>query len=119
MAYANEDAGPGGNGFFLPEEKMPELAVLAVKQELIDNRFCKITDITPVKGGSKEHQYLKYEAVSLLSGETYTINNYLSPYKFCSIETLEKAIDDLKEDLVEEKYEDMKYLIKKIKETTK
>ena len=26
MAYANEDAGPGGNGFFLPEEKMPELA---------------------------------------------------------------------------------------------
>ena len=70
------------------------VSVLAVKQELIPNRFCKITDITPVKGGTKEHQYF-------------------------SIEELETAIDNLKEDLVEEKYEDMKYLIKKIKETTK
>ena len=33
------------------------VSVLAVKQELIPNRFCKITDITPVKGGTKEHQY--------------------------------------------------------------
>ena len=95
------------------------ISVLAVKQELIPNRFCKITDITPVKGGTKEHQYLKYEVVSLLGEEKYTVNNYLSPYKYCSIEELETAIDNLKEDLVEEKYEDMKYLIKKIKETTK
>lgn len=94
-------------------------SIIAVKQELIPNRFCKITNITPVKGGTKEHQYLKYEATSLLGEETYTINNYLSPYKYCSIEDLEIVIEDLKENLVEEKYEDMKYLIKKIKETVK
>lgn len=94
-------------------------SILAVKQELIPNRFCKITNITSVKGGTKEHQYLKYEVVSLLGEETFIINNYLSPYKYSSIEELETVIDNLKEDLVEEKYEDMKYLIKKIKEITK
>lgn len=95
------------------------LPVIAVKQELVPNRFCKITDIKTVKGGSKEHQYLEYEATSLLGEDTYIINNYLSPYKYCSIEELEQAIDSIQEELVKEKYEDMKYLIKKVKEMTK
>lgn len=92
------------------------LSIIAVKQELIPNRFCKVTKITPVKGGTSEHQYLKYEATSLLGDETYTINNYLSPYKYCSIEELETIIEDLKEDLVQKKYDDIKNLISEIKE---
>lgn len=93
--------------------------IIAVKQELIPNRFCKITDIETVKGGSEEHQYLEYKAASILGESTYTINNYLSPYKYCSIEELEQSIEYLQDNLVEDKCNDMKYLIKKIKESTK
>lgn len=92
------------------------LSVIAVKQELIPNRFCKVTEITPVRGGTSEHQYLKYKVTSLLGDEIYTINNYLSPYKYCSIEELETIIEDLKEDLIEKKYDNIKHLISEIKE---
>lgn len=94
--------------------------VLAIKQELIPNRFCRISNITTVKGGSNKEQYLQYSATSLLDDNiTYTINNYLSPYKYCSLEELEQSIEFLKDGLVEENYDNMKYLIKKIKEMTK
>ena len=95
------------------------LPVLAVKQNLIPNRFCRITNIKTVKGGTDEEQYLEYEATSLLGDETYTFNNYLSSYQYCSLEAIEQAVEDLKPQLLEERYEDMKYLIKKVKEIIK
>lgn len=95
------------------------MSVLAIKQSLIPNRFCKIIDTKVVKGGTEKEQYIEYKAVSLLGDTTYTFNNYLSPYQYCSIETVEKTIDELKPNLLEDKFEDMQYLIKKIKEIIK
>jgi hypothetical protein len=94
-------------------------SVLAIKQNLNPNRFCKITDIKTVKGGTDKEQYLEYKASSLLGEEEYTFNNYLSPYQYCSIETLENAIEEVKDILLEEKLEDMQYIIKKVKELIK
>ena len=34
-------------------------SVLAIKQNLNPNRFCKITDIKTVKGGTDKEQYLE------------------------------------------------------------
>ena len=90
-------------------------SVLAEKQNLNPKRFCKITEINTVKGGTEKEQYLQYKASSMLSEEEYTFNNYLSPYQYCSLETVENVIEELKPNLLEDKYEDMQYIIKKIK----
>ena len=92
------------------------LSVIAVKQSLIPERFCKVTCIKPVKGGTEETKYLEYTATSLLGEEVYTFNNYLSPYQYCNLEELETNIESIKPKLLDEKYNDMKQLIDKIKE---
>ena len=92
------------------------LPVLAVRQCLIPERFCKVTCIKPVKGGTDEERYLEYTATSLLGEEVYTFNNYLSPYQYCNIETLEKEIDLIKSELLSENYTEMKKIINDIKE---
>ena len=94
-------------------------SVLAVKQELMAYRFGSIIEAKPVKGG-KQEQYMEYTVQSLTNASTkFIINNYMSPYKTCTLLELEEAIKELEPVLNQSKLEDINYLIKKIKEMTK
>lgn len=90
---------------------------LAVRQELIEDRFCKIIEENPVNSGNENEKYMQYKLESLVDGEVYTTNNYLSPYRFCSLQTLEKTIEELSSILEEDRKTIMLDTINKIKET--
>lgn len=91
---------------------------LVMLQTLKADKFCKVISMTPVKGGSENEQYMKYELQSLYNDKKiYTVNNYLSPYQYCSLEELEKTLEEVKELILPERLEDMNYLLKKIKES--
>lgn len=107
-----------GNIFYLHMFKLAD--VLSVKQELDKNRFVKITNETPVKGGSKDEQYMQYEATSLLEkGKTYTVNNYLCPFNLTSINELEMTLDYLEPVLQADKLKEMQNIIEEIKSLEK
>ncbi len=89
---------------------------LAIRQEVIEDRFCKVIEENYVKGGSNDEKYIQYKLKSLNSGEIYDINNYLSPYKFCNLQTLEETIEKLSNILQEERKEVMLNTINNIKE---
>lgn len=90
---------------------------LAIKQELIKNRFCKIIEVIPVKGGNKEQQYLQFKVQSLFSDNIYTINNYLCSYKFCELKELEKAINNISPLLLDNKLEQINAILQEVKDT--
>lgn len=93
---------------------------LVMLQALKPDKFCKVISMTPVKGGSENEQYMKYELQSLYNDKKiYTVNNYLSPYQYCSLEDLEKTLEEVKELILPERLEDMIYLLKKTKESIK
>ena len=89
---------------------------LAVRQEVIEDRFCKIIEENYVKGGNATERYLQYKLESLNSKEVYDTNNYLSPYKFCNLQTLEETIEKLSDILQEDRKKIMLDTIDKIKE---
>lgn len=89
---------------------------LAVRQEIIEDRFCKIIEENFIKGGNATERYLQYKLESLNSKEVYDINNYLSPYKFCNLQTLEETIEKLSDILQEDRKQIMLDTINKIKE---
>ena len=89
---------------------------LAVRQEVIEDRFCKIIEENYVKGGNDTERYIKYKLESLNSKEIYNNNNYLSPYKFCNLQTLEETIEKLSDILQEDRKKIMLDTIDKIKE---
>lgn len=41
--------------------------ILLVTQELKEERFCKIIEVTPVKGGKEGEQYINYKVQSLFT----------------------------------------------------
>lgn len=103
-----------GNVFYLHMFKLAD--VLSVKQSLDKARFVKITKETPVKGGSKDEQYMQYEATSLIDNKkVYTVNNYLSPFNLTSINELEMTLDYLKPVLQTDKLKEMEQIIDEIK----
>lgn len=91
---------------------------LLVRQKLIKDRFCKVIDIIPVKGGDDNNQYLQYVVKSIFADRTYTINNYLSSYNFCELNDIDIFIDKYKNILAPEKIEAMKNILKEVKEKT-
>lgn len=93
--------------------------IILVTQELKADRFCKVIDITPIKGGKEGEQYLNYKVQSLFTNKIYEINNYIGPYSGISIEAVEEIINNHKNDFVEQKLEDMLYLIEKVKDMIK
>lgn len=94
-------------------------SILLVTQELKADRFCKVTDITPVKGGPEGEQYIKFKVQSLFTNKVYEINNYFGPYSGISLNTLEELLETHKDDFVPEKLKDMTYLIDKVKEMSR
>ena len=88
---------------------------LAVRQELIKDRFCKVIEANAIKGGSNNEQYMQYKLQSLNSDRIYTTNNYLSPYRFCLLSELEESIENISSILREDKLEEMKQILEEIK----
>ena len=88
---------------------------LAVRQELIKDRFCKVIEANAIKGGSNDEQYMQYKLQSLNSDRIYTTNNYLSPYRFCLLSELEESIENISSILREDKLEEMKQILEEIK----
>lgn len=91
-------------------------SVLTMQQKLIDYRFGKVIEIKRVNGGKEDEQYLQYSVQSLLNpNKIYKTNNYLSPYKLCSLSELESAIKELDEIILPEQKDDIELLINTIK----
>ena len=88
---------------------------LAVRQELIKDRFCKVIEANAIKGGSNNEQYMQYKLQSLNSDRIYTTNNYLSPYRFCLLSELEESIENISSILREDKLKEMKQILEEIK----
>lgn len=90
---------------------------LAIRQELIKDRFCKVIEAKAIKSGDdKEHmKYMQYKLQSLNSDEVYTTNNYISPYRFCSLSELEQTIEKILPVLQEDKLKEMNEIIEEIK----
>lgn len=104
-----------GNIVYLHMFKLAD--TLAVKQELDKSRFVKITKEIPVAGGKQGEQYMQYEAVSLFDNKkVYTVNNYLSPFNFTSINELEMILDYLEPILDASQLEKMQLVLEEIKE---
>lgn len=90
---------------------------LVMLQTLKPDKFCKVVGITPVKGGKDGEQYMKYELQSLYNkNKVYIVNNYLSPYQYCTLEELENTMEEVKELIQPERFKDMSYLLNKTKE---
>lgn len=88
---------------------------LAVRQELIKDRFCKVIEEKVVKGGNEDEKYIQYKLESLYTGKTYLTNNYLSPYRFCDLSALEETIEKISPLMQEDKLESIRQLIDEIK----
>lgn len=88
---------------------------LAIRQELIKDRFCKVIEEKVVKGGSENEQYMQYKLESIFTGKIYLTNNYLSPYNFCDLKTLEETIERLSSLMEDNKLESIKQLIDEVK----
>ena len=93
--------------------------IVLVTQELTADRFCKVIEITPIKGGTEGEQYINYKVQSLFTDKIYEVNNYFGPYSGISLGNLEELLNAHKDDFVPEKLEDMMYLLNKVKETCK
>lgn len=82
---------------------------LAIRQELVKDRFCKIIEVNRIKSVSDEDNYLQYKLESLETKKVYVVNNYLSPYNFCHLIDLEKSIEKvssiIREDNLKKIYE--------------
>ena len=80
--------------------------------------MCEYNSISPVYDNSFGifRNYLQYKLESLNSKEVYDTNNYLSPYKFCNLQTLEETIEKLSDILQEDRKKIMLDTIDKIKE---
>lgn len=92
---------------------------LLVRQKLNKDRFCKVVDIIPVKGGDEKNQYLQYVVKSLFADRTYTINNYLSSYNYCELNDIDIFIEKYKNKLAPQVIENMENILKEVKEKTK
>lgn len=104
-----------GNIVYLHMFKLAE--TLAVKQEMDKNRFVKIIEETPVKGGKQGEQYMEYKAVSLFNPDKiYTINNYLSPFNFTDLSELEMILDFIEPTVDPIRMEKMYSILHEIKE---
>lgn len=88
---------------------------LAVRQELIKDRFCKVIEVNAIKDSNNDNKYMQYKLQSLNSGKTYTTNNYLSPYRFCLLSELEDSIESVSSIVREDKLETMKQILEEIK----
>lgn len=88
---------------------------LAIRQELIKERFCKVIEEKPVKGGNGDEQYIQYKLESIITNDIYLVNNYLSPYRFCDLNTLESKIEKVSPLIAKDKLEKMKQIIDEIK----
>lgn len=89
---------------------------LAIRQELIKDRFCKIIEATKVAGSSNDEKYMQYKLQSLTTEKIYSVNNYLSSYSFCTLTELEECIEELSSLINENKLEEMKQILFEIKE---
>lgn len=89
---------------------------LLVRQKLNKDRFCKVVDIIPVKGGDDKNQYLQYTVKSLFADRTYTINNYLSSYGYCDISDVDIFIEKYKDKLAPHVIQDMIDTLKEVRE---
>lgn len=89
---------------------------LAIRQELIKDRFCKIIEANKIKGSTNDEKYMQYKLESLATKKIYVINNYLSPYRFCTITDLEESIEKISSIMVEEKLNKINEIIAEIKE---
>lgn len=104
-----------GSIVYLHMYKLAE--TLAVKQVLDKNRFVKIIEETPVKGGKQDEQYMQYKAVSLLDpNKVYTINNYLSPFNFTDLSELEMVLDFIEPAIDTSRMEAMYSILHEIKQ---
>ena len=91
---------------------------LAIRQEIIKDRFCKVIEAKAVKSGEgneSDMKYMQYKLQSLHSNEIYNTNNYISPYRFCSLSELEQTIEKISPILQEDKLELMNNIIEEIK----
>lgn len=95
-------------------------SLLAVNQELNPARFVRVIEEMPVIGGKKDEQYMRYKAQCIFDdSKIYTINNYLSPFKYINLKELNKAIDDTKYLLTEERISAMNSILEKVNEKTR
>lgn len=88
---------------------------LAIRQELIEDRFCKIIEVNKIKGSTNDEKYMQYKLESLVTKKIYTVNNYLSPYSFCDLNTLEECIEKVSPIIETEKLEKIKEILNKVK----
>lgn len=89
---------------------------LAVRQELIKDRFCKIIEATKIKGSSNDEKYMQYKLESLTTKKVYIVKNYLSTYNFCNITELENSIEKVSSIINEEKLNKIYEILNEIKE---
>lgn len=103
-----------GNIVYLHLFKLPE--ILAVKQSLDKNRFIKVIEETPVQGGKQGEQYMKYKGISLYDNKkVYEFNNYLSPFNYSTINDIETIVENLKNILLSNNYNDIIKIIDEVK----
>lgn len=93
--------------------------ILLVTQEINKDRFCKVINAIPVKGGRKDEQYMKYQLQSLTTNKIYEINNYLSPYQAKTIEELENILKENEDFILPERLIEMYQTIEAIKNMIK
>lgn len=89
---------------------------LAVRQELIKDRFCKIIETNKIQGGSNDEKYMQYKLESLTTKKVYIVKNYLSVYNFCTLEDLQKSIEKVSPIISEEKLNKIYEILNEIKE---